>query len=121
MSCIESLLRDSGPALEKEVRSRLRGFFGAMLLQYLPQTWVFRTESEVASLHVDAQGSVRVSSGEIAPVDLTIVVGHDRLHRALTQRTSSPAGDGGPVTVTAHTAKGKAAYGLLKGRLGLSS
>ena len=121
MSCIEGLLRSSGPALEQQLGSRLNGFFGAMLRPYLPQTWVFRTETEVASLCVDERGSVRVFSGARAPADVTIEVAHDRLRRTLTQRSAPSAEGDGPVGVTTHTAKGRAAYGLLRGRLGLSS
>ena len=121
MTCIEGLLRDSGPALETQVRSRLEGFLGAMLRSYLPQTWVFRTETEIASLEVDEKASVRVSPGARTPADVTIEVGHERLRRALTGRRGSSGGDGGAVHVTAHSAKGRAAYGLLRARLGLSS
>ncbi len=120
MSCIESLLRESAPALEAQLRSRLRGFFGSILRQYLPQTWVFRTEGEVASLHVDAQGTVGVSPGTRLPADVTIEARHERLRRALAERSSAGRDEDGPVRVVAHTAKGKAAYSLLKDRLGLS-
>lgn len=119
MSCIEALLRESAPALETQVRSRLGGFFGAILRQYLPQTWVFRTETEVASLHVDAQGSVGVTAGERLPADVTIELEHERLRRALTRQPAPPHEEERPVRITAHTAKGKATYGLLKDRLGL--
>ena len=121
MSCIEGLLRDSGPALEQRLHTRLQGFFGAMLRHYLPQTWVFRTEGEVASLCVDEMGSVRVFAGTRSPADVTIEVAHDRLHHALTQRSAPPGEPEGSVAVTTHTAKGKAVYGLLRDRLGLSS
>ena len=92
-----------------------------MLRQYLPQTWVFRTESEVASLSVDEQGSVRVFAGARTPADVTIEVAHDRLVRALTRSSAPSAAGEAPVGVTTHTAKGRAAYGLLRDRLGLPS
>ena len=121
MSCIQSLLRDLAPALERQVQSRLRGFFGGMLAGYLPQTWVFRTEAEVASLRVDEGGAVVVFTEEKTPADVTVEVDHDRLRRSLTERTGPASPDGGRILVTAHTAKGKVAYGLLKDRLGLPS
>lgn len=121
MSCIVGLLRNAAPALEAQVQSRLQGFFGAMLRHYLPQIWVFRTEEEVASLEVDPGGHVAVHDGARVPPDVTIEVGHERLRRALGERTR-PAPTSGPparFAVTTHTAKGKAAYGLLRDRLGL--
>jgi len=118
MSCVEELLRATGRDVEPEVRKRLSGFFGGMVRAYLPQTWVFRTEDGTASMTVSAQGEVSVSAGAIAPCDVTIEVGHDRLRAALTTRRAG-SGVPGPLTVTPHTAKGKAAFGYLRDRLGL--
>jgi len=118
MSCVEDLLKAVGRDVEPEIRNRLRGFFGSMIRAYLPQTWVFRTEDGTASFHVDAQGSVSVTPGGASPADVTVEVGHERLRVALTtrQRQAVPPG---PMTVTPHTAKGKAAFGYLRDRLGL--
>ncbi len=118
MSGLEELLRGLAPGLEKEVKSRLGGFFGAMLRHYLPQVWVFRTEDATASLRVDAEGSVSVAPGALPSPDVTVEVGHDRLRRMLTTRTPDP-GASGPLSVTPHTAKGQAAFGFLRERLGL--
>lgn len=118
MSCIEGLLRDAGRELEPRVRDQLRGFFGSMVRQYLPQTWVFRTEDGTASLTVDATGAVAVAPGALTPADVTIEVGHERLRVALTTRSRS-AVPPGPLTVTPHTAKGRAAFGYLRDRIGL--
>lgn len=118
MSCIEGLLRNVARDAEPEVRSRLNGLFGGMIRHYLPQVWVFRTEDGTASLRVDAAGAFSVVAGAASPADVTIEVGHDRLKAALTRR---PPGSlpPGPLTVTPHTAKGRAAFDLLRGRLGL--
>ncbi len=118
MSCIEGLLRDAGRDLEPRVRDQLRGFFGSMVRHYLPQTWVFRTEEETVSLHVDAMGAVTVSAGALAPADVTVEVGHDRLRAALTTRSRAGV-PSWPLTVTPHTGKGKAAFGYLRERIGL--
>jgi hypothetical protein len=120
MSCVEEVLRGVAPNLETEVKSRLRGFFGAMLRHYLPQTWVFQTEDGTASLCVDGQGAVSVVAGPVTPADVTVEVGHDRLRRMLTTRTRDPTASG-PLTVTPHTAKGKAAFGYLRERLGMGA
>lgn len=118
MSCLEGLLRDAGRELEPQVQHQLRGFFGGMVRHYLPQVWVFETDQETVTLAVDPAGAVAVRSGRDEHADVTVRLGHDRLRAALTTRTRDrvPAGS---VDVTPHTAKGKAAFGLLKGRLGL--
>jgi hypothetical protein len=118
MSCVEQVLAGVAFELETEVRRRLQGFFGGMLRQYLPQVWVFRTEDGIASLRVDALGTVTVSPGAAAPADVTVEVGHDRLRRMLTTRASAPTEDG-PLNVTTHTAKGRVAFGYLRERLGM--
>ena len=117
MSCIVGLLRNAAPALEAQVQSRLQGFFGAMLRHYLPQIWVFRTEEEVASLEVDPGGHVAVHDGARVPPDVTIEVGYARLAAALAG--TPPPATPGPYAVATHTAKGKAAFDYLRGRLGL--
>ena len=118
MSCVEDLLRTAAQDAEPRIQQQLHGFFGGMVRHYLPQTWVFETEDGTASFHVDASGKITVSSGALQPADVTIEVGHARLKAALTSgRTDVTAP--GPLTVTPHTAKGKAAFEFLRGRLGL--
>ena len=118
MSCILDLLRTAGKEFEPEIRTRLSGLFGGILRHYLPQTWVFRTEHEVASLTVDPTGAVSVTSGAAPTPDVTVEIPHDRLKAALTSRKRE-AVPPGPIQVTPHTAKGKAAFDYLRGRLGL--
>jgi len=118
MGTIEEALRAAGRDFEPEIRQRLSGWLGGMIRQYLPQSWVFRTEHEVASLTVDAAGSVSVAAGAVPHPDVTIEVPHDRLLAALTQRKRE-AVPPGPIQVTPHSAKGKAAFDYLRGRLGL--
>lgn len=118
MSCVEELLKTVGRQVEPEIRSRLRGFFGGMIRAYLPQTWVFRTEDGTASFHVSSEGAVSVTAGAAAPADVTVEVGHERLRVALTTRRK-PSVPLGPLTVTPHTAKGRAAFSYLRDRLGL--
>jgi len=118
MSCVVELLEGVGRDAEPQIRGQLGGFFGAIVRQYLPQTWVFRTEDGAASFHVDPTGYVTVTPGASSPVDVTIEIGHERLKTALkTRRKESTAP--GPLHVTAHTAKGRAAFDYLRGRLGL--
>jgi len=111
---LESVARDIQP----QVKSQLGGFFGGMVRAYLPQTWVFRTEREVASLSVDKNGEVSVAKGALANPDVTIEVPHARLVTALETRSREKVPPG-PITVTPHTSKGKTAFEYLRGRVGL--
>jgi len=111
---LESVAREVQP----QVQAQLGGFFGGMVRAYLPQTWVFRTEKEVASFTVDKTGTVSVRAGTVAAPDVTIETSHDRLVTALTTRSRS-AVPAGPLTVTPHTSKGKTVFDYLRGRIGL--
>jgi len=113
-----SLLQSVGKDVQPQVQSQLGGFFGGMVRAYLPQTWEFRTEKEVASLSVDRAGVVSVAPGTAAKPDVTIEVGHDRLVTALTSRSRDAVAPG-ELKVTPHTSKGKTAFDYLRGRLGL--
>ncbi|MFY9717083.1 MAG: hypothetical protein WAK40_04020 [Thermoplasmata archaeon] len=117
MLTVEELLGPVAASAQKEVQSRLHGFFGGMLRQFLPQVWVFRTEQGVASLCVAADGVATVTPGAVAPADVTIEVGHERLRTALTTRGKTIAP--GPFSATPHTAKGRTAFDYLRSRLGL--
>ena len=118
MASLVPLLESVAHDVQPQVQSQLGGFFGGMVRAYLPQTWVFRTEKEVASLTVSPDGVVSVAKGAAAKPDVTIEVGHDRLIAALTTRSREkvPPGD---LKVTPHTSKGKTAFDYLRSRLGL--
>ncbi len=118
MDELEALLSDAGKRFEPEIQRRLHGLLGGILRAYLPQAWVFLTDAGVASLRVDAAGTVSAAAGAADPADVTIEVSFDRLARALRTREPDPGGPGA-VKVTAHTAKGKAAFDYLRSRLGL--
>ncbi len=118
MASVDELLGRIAPEIESEVRSRLAGFLGGMLRHYLPQTWVFRTDAGTASLSVDGHGSVTVRPGAASPADVTVDVTYDRLEAALSRRARAIAPED-RFDVTTHTAKGKAAFGFLRDRLGL--
>lgn len=118
MSCIEGLLRDAGHQFEPEIQRRLQGFLGSIVRSYLPQTWVFKTDDGSASLHVDTDGKVSVTSGTSPRPDVTVEIPHDRLVAALKTRNRE-AVPPGPLTVTPHTAKGRTAFDYLRGRIGL--
>jgi hypothetical protein len=118
MPTLVPLLERVAHDVQPEVRSQLGGFFGGMVRAYLPQTWVFKTEKEVASLTVDRAGTISVAVGAAAHPDVTIETAHDRLEAALRTRSRAQV-PGGPLKVTPHTSKGKTAFDFLRGRLGL--
>ncbi len=118
MGSVEELLRSAARSLEPEVKSRLGGFLGAMVRAYLPQTWTFRTPEESASLTIDPEGNTSVAPGEARAPDVTVELARALLERILLER-ANPQVPPGAVRVTPHTAKGKAAFGFLRGRLGL--
>jgi hypothetical protein len=117
MPAVEELLGPVAREAQKEIRSRLKGFFGGMIRHFLPQVWVFRTEEGTATLCVARDGAVTVTRGAASPADVTIDVGHARLATALATRGKTVAP--GPLTVTPHTAKGRTAFDYLRSRLGL--
>ena len=118
MSGIEELLREAARQFEPELQRRMKGFFGGIFGSYLPQVWVFRTDDGIASLVVDKVGTVNVQGGAAPHPDVTVEVSHDRLAAALRRPRTEPVPPG-PLTVTAHTAKGKTAFEYLRSRLGL--
>ncbi|MCI4317171.1 MAG: hypothetical protein L3J96_01410 [Thermoplasmata archaeon] len=118
MSCLVGLLQAAGSDLEPRLKGQMGGFAGGIVRMYLPQTWVFRTEEEVATLGVDRTGSFRAIAGAGEKPDVTIETTHARLSAALRtrQRDKVPPG---PFKATPHTEKGRTAFEFLRGRLGL--
>jgi len=118
MASLVPLLESVAHDVQPQLQSQLGGFFGGMVRAYLPQTWVFKTEKEVASLTVDKTGAVSVAKGAAASPDVTIETAHDRLVTALKTRSRAQVPPG-PLTVTPHTSKGRTAFEYLRSRLGL--
>ena len=118
MASLEELLRATATQVEPEVQKQLRGLFGGIVRNYLPQDWVFRTEHEVATLRVDVAGHVTVEPKASARPDVTVKIPMERLAVALTTRDRAKVPPG-PLEVTPHTAKGRAAFDYLRPRLGL--
>lgn len=118
MSGTAELLSGLSPRLEQQIQPRLGGLFGAMVRAYLPQTWVFRTEADVAALVVDASGRVSVVPGDHPNPDVTVEGSAAELSRVLqggaAARSPPPA-----IKVTPLTAKGRGTVEYLRGRLGI--
>jgi len=118
MSCTAKTLAGACPSIEAELQLRLRGFLGGFLRAYLPQSWVFRTEQDAATLVVDAAGHARAEPSAMPTPDVTVELPHGELGAVLASRGGHRPAPG-TVKVTAHTAKGRAAVGYLGPRLGL--
>ncbi len=118
MSELTDLLGTAGRELEPEIQRRLKGFLGAFVRAYLPQVWEFRTDVGAAALLVDAQGATSVVEPPPSHPDVTVETTYARLSAALRARGKGAPSSAG-VTVTTHTAKGKAAFDYLRERVGL--
>jgi len=115
---LESLLRDAAARLQPEVQRRLQGLIGSLMRAYLPQAWVFQTDVGTATLVVDRDGAASAIPGASASPDVTVEIPYARLAAAL--RTGSRTGAASEsVSVTPHTAKGRAAFDYLRQRVGL--
>ncbi len=113
------LLAEAGRRLEPEVRQRLSGFLGGFVRAYLPQRWVFVTDGGTASLTVEPDGGVHAEDGAATSPDVTVELKLTDLKRALAKRSGPPPAPPKDLKVTPHTAKGRAAFDYLRGRLGL--
>jgi hypothetical protein len=115
---LEQLLRDAGARFEPEVKRRLDGMLGNLVRVYLPQAWVFRTDVGTAALLVDRNGGTSVPATVPEHPDVTVEIPYARLSVALKtgRRDAVPPG---PLTVTPHTTKGRAAFDYLRDRIGL--
>ncbi len=118
MGSIADRLTELSKSVEAEIRSRLNGFLGGIVRAYLPQTWVFRTEKEAASLLVGRDGAVSVVPAASPQPDVTVEATHAELEAVLAHpghgRKAPPS-----LKVTPHTAKGRTAFDYLRGRFGV--
>lgn len=118
MSCLTELLESLRPEVENGLKPHLRGIFGGLIRPYLPQTWVFVTEAEVATFYVDPSGETAVSPVAGARPDVTIVVDHAVISAALSTRDSRQVPPGNK-EIRFQTQKGQTAFNFLRGRFGL--
>jgi hypothetical protein len=118
MACIAKLLENLRPEVESGLKPYLGGFIGAVIRTYLPQTWVFVTETEAATFYVACSGDTVVYPQAADRPDVTIVVDHAVIFSALSTRDSSlvPAGRR---EVRFQTQKGRTAFNFLRSRFGL--
>jgi len=116
---VEELLSGFCVQAEAELKPKLQGFTGMILGGFLPQVWVFETESESVTVIADANGRVTIRPGDGLQRDLTIRWKEDLLCGVLETRSRRGVPIGEVPTVIRHSQKGGAAFNYLKGRLGL--
>jgi len=118
MASIEGLLRGVCSEIEAQLKPSISGLFGGIVRGYLPQAWVFRTEHEAVTLHVDRSGNASVSRGISPNSDVIIEWAHELLSTTLRTR-SRPSVVSNPPKVSLQTQKGATAFNFLRGRFGL--
>ncbi|MDO9538097.1 MAG: hypothetical protein Q7J68_07245 [Thermoplasmata archaeon] len=119
MPSLEELFISICAEVEKELKKVLKGLLsGPMVKGYLPQSWVFKTEIETITFHVDKKGNASVISGMGEEPDVTVSIDHEYLAAALTTR-EKPGFECKNLDIKFHTGKGQTAFGFLRKRLGL--
>lgn len=118
MTCIKELFKSLCFEVESELKPNLTGLTGIFVKGFLPQNWVFNTESETVTFSVDTNGNASVMIGNHSTPDVTIDIDHDYLSTALRTRTTPPF-QYKQFKITFHTSKGKTAFNYLRKRLGL--
>lgn len=107
------------PEVEGRVRSRLQADPSDGLHGWLPQTWGFETETEAATLHIDARGNTTASDGIQGAVDVSIIWTQQDLVDVLTAKARSASFIGKSPKLRFRTPNGQRAFSLLRGALGL--
>ena len=117
MGELADALRGIAPRLSIEVGRRRKGFMGAVLHHYLPQSWTVQSPSDAATLSVGIDGIVAVRDGTDPSADVVIRGPQAKLVAALTQ------GHGADVRRTdfeieLRTRKGRTTFEFLRERFG---
>ena len=118
MPTVESLLKTICLEVDAKLKPNLIGIKGIIVRGYLPQAWVFKTQKETVTFHVDRDGKASTMGGGTDKPDVTITADHEMLIEALKTR-KNPAGDFKPPKIDSHTSKGRTAFNMLRDRLGL--
>ncbi len=83
-----------------------------MVRAYLPQAWVFTTEAETITLHVDTEGNVSVRGGSATSPDVMIQGTNRALSAALSTRNPAMVPPGS-IKARPVTSKGSMAFNFL--------
>lgn len=114
-----ALLSRLCPEISAQLKPAISGLFGGIVRQYMPQVWVFETESGPATCHMDAKGNAKVEPGKPAIYDVLIRWQDAQLNAALTYRDRSKVPPGPEPEISFRSKKGQSAFGLLRSRFGL--
>jgi hypothetical protein len=116
-------LRDALGAICPEIEGRAKARLSADptdgLHAWLPQSWGFETETETATLHLDANGAATATEGIHGPVDVSIIWNQADLLEVLTAETRSASFIGKNPKLRFRTSNGQRAFSLLRGSIGL--
>jgi hypothetical protein len=109
------------PKVTAQLQPELKKFFvGGIIKGYLPQNWLFISETGKGTLFVDKTGLAQAQEGEIGSPDVSITWTDEAFHAALVlqDRNAVPAGAGQP-NVQKITSKGGTAFDFLRKRFNL--
>jgi hypothetical protein len=106
------------PEIEGRAKARLAAGARDGLQFWLPQSWGFETETETATLHLDAQGAASATDGIHGPVDVSVIWNQADLLEVLTAETRSVSFVGKNPKLRFRTPNGQRAFSLLRGALG---
>ena len=107
------------PELEGRAKARLSVDPGGGLRDWLPQSWLFETEVETATLRIDAVGIATSTVGSHGSVDVDIIWDQSHLIEVLTAKVRSASFVGPNPKIRFRTPNGQRAFSLLRGALGL--
>ena len=113
MSTIKPLLENLTYEVQNKVKPALSNFLtGGIVRNYLPQAWIFETESEILTFHVDKQGNAKILKGANRQPDVTVKGPHSDISTILSVRQVPPGADR-RINILHHTQKGRTAWNYL--------
>ena len=119
MTCLNEIFQPICQEVQTQVKKYLSGILSAGFIKpYLPQHWVFITESETITFMVEKKGNTSVVDGESETPDVTIKIDHDFLCQALKTR-ERPDFEPSNYDISFQTKKGETAFNYLRKHLGL--
>jgi hypothetical protein len=107
------------PEIEGRAKARLNAEPSEGLHLLLPQSWGFETDTESATLHIDAEGTATATDGIHGPVDASVIWNQADLMEVLTARTRATSFKGKNPKIRFRTSNGQRAFSLLRGAIGL--
>ena len=119
MGQLRDALGAACPEIEGRAKARLSADPSDGLHGWLPQTWGFETDTESATLHLDAEGRASATEGIEGPVDVSVIWNLADLLEVLTAKTRSASFVGKNPKLRFRTINGQRSFSLLRGALGI--